>query len=437
MALGIRIRQLRQVRGLTQAQLGGSDLSKSFISLLEKDRTRPSVETLLLIAQRLNTSVDSLLGQESHIHELIATGVLTMTSQLIRSRDYARASTMLSFVDFLATTYGIEEAQREAQLQAAKVALDQGALPQAWAQLEIAQQASERAKDLWRSGRVFLLMGWVQIRQREFPAAADLFERALAILRRARAGRDPARVEALIGLGNALTRLDKCPAAIRRYEEAVHSEVAAHDAVLRGQAWWGMGAAQRRLGDFEGARESFLKAKDALESAEELADMMRVLHNLGQLFFQEGRPKEALRYLHQALRVMERLEKHTDRAAMLTEIARVHMSLGNLADAEQFVRQALELAQKVGDAVEIAEAQIILARLYSFKKDDLAAIACLKEAVSTFQARGMRLKMAEAARELGLLLRAHGAHAEAVDYLALAVAARGEHASEPVARVEP
>src|SRR5574340_235100 len=108
MALGARIRELRQARGLTQSQLGGPELSKSFISLLEKDRTRPSVDTLALIAQRLNTSVGSLLGQEGHVPELIATSILTLTPQLIRNREHARASTMLTFVDFLASTYGLE-----------------------------------------------------------------------------------------------------------------------------------------------------------------------------------------------------------------------------------------------------------------------------------------------------------------------------------------
>ena len=53
MSLGQRIRHLRQSRGLTQSELGGGQLSKSFISLLEKDRTRPSLNTLLLIARRL------------------------------------------------------------------------------------------------------------------------------------------------------------------------------------------------------------------------------------------------------------------------------------------------------------------------------------------------------------------------------------------------
>ncbi len=420
MALGVRIRQLRQVRGLTQSQLGGPDLSKSFISLLEKDRTRPSVETLVLIARRLGTSVDSLLGQEGNIPELIASGLLTLSGEAIRNRNFARAAKVLEFVEFLAASYGIEEARREQQLQAAQMALENRVLAEAWSATEAALQGSDRSKDLWRSGRALVLMGWVKMRLREFPDAARLFEKALTVLRRARAGRDASRIDALIGLGSALIHTGKYQAAIRRYEEAASSEVATRDAVFRGRALWGIGLAQRKLGNHDAARESLVKAKDALESAEELADLMRVLQNLGQLAFQEGRGKDALRYLHQALRVMERLEKHADRASTLTEIGRVHLGLGNLDDAEHFASQALELAKKVSDPVEVAEAQVVLAQVRSLQKDAVTAIGLLKEAVSTFKARGMQTKVAEAARDLGMLLRARGANAEAADYLALA-----------------
>lgn len=437
MALGARIRELRQTRGLTQSQLGGPELSKSFISLLEKDRTRPSVDTLALIAQRLNTSVGTLLGQEGHVPELIATSILTLTPQLIRNREYVRASTMLAFVDFLASTYGLEAIKTEQQVQAGQLALDQGALEKAWEMVEVARRRSEEAKDPWRLGRALLAMGWVKIGQREFIEAAKLFEDTLVVLRRARAGRDRARIEALIGLGTALARLDRYDAAMRRYEEAASSEVAAHDAVLRGQAWWGKGVVQRKMGDLAAAQESLIVAKEAFESAEELTETVRVLHNLGQLLFDEGRGKEALRYFHQALRVMERLERQRDRASILTEIARVHLSLGNLAEVDHFIHQALEAAERMGDPVEVAEAQVILARLLSRNLNDDAAITALKDAVRTFQTRGMRAKMVEAARELGLLLRSRGAHAEAADYLTLAATARDERSRAPVTVAEP
>ncbi|HEY6102328.1 MAG TPA: helix-turn-helix transcriptional regulator, partial [bacterium] len=95
MSLGQRIRQLRQTRGLTQSQLGGADLSKSFISLLEKDRTQPSLETIVLLARRLETSVDALLGQNDHLPDMVGEGLLALARDAERSGDHLESARLL------------------------------------------------------------------------------------------------------------------------------------------------------------------------------------------------------------------------------------------------------------------------------------------------------------------------------------------------------
>ena len=59
--LGQRIRSRRKELGLTQSQLGGEELTKGFISLIERGRTKPSIETLILLAGRLQRSVGYFL----------------------------------------------------------------------------------------------------------------------------------------------------------------------------------------------------------------------------------------------------------------------------------------------------------------------------------------------------------------------------------------
>ena len=274
-----------------------------------------------------------------------------------------------------------------------------------------------------------MLIGRLKVRQREFPAAHAILDRALAALRRAKASRDPARTEVLILLGSVLVRTDNYAGAIRRYREAAQSDVAQHDARLRGQAFWGIGWAERKLGNFETAKEFLLKAKDAFEQAEDLQDLMRILHNLGQLLHEQGRSREALRYLHHALRVADRMNTPVDRASTQTEIGRINLSLGNLEDAEHFAQRALEEAMAQDDPTEIAEAKTVLAQIRVRRNDIAAAIDMMKDAVEIFRERKMRGRMAVAARELGMLLRARGAHAQAAEYLALSLEHSGREAT--------
>ena len=59
--LGARIKSARVAAGLTQPDLGQSDASAAFLSRIERGERRPSVELLLLLAQRLAVTPEFLL----------------------------------------------------------------------------------------------------------------------------------------------------------------------------------------------------------------------------------------------------------------------------------------------------------------------------------------------------------------------------------------
>lgn len=421
MSLGQRIRELRQSRGLTQTQLGRSEMSKSFISLVERDRTRPSVKTLRLVASRLGTSVDALLGQDGHLPETAAESLLTLSREASRRREYTTTSQLVETAEFLASRYGLAEAAREAKLQRSQLQLDQGKPDAAWALAIDVKTMCEETQDLWRLGRVLALMGRIKIRTRDVMDARAELSEAVRVLKQAKASRDPVRVEALILLGTTLVHAGDFEEGLRRYGEAASSDVAKRDAVLRGQAHWGMSAALRELGRLAEARKHLVLARDAMESAEELADLIRIIANIGQLDSAQGRYKDALRQLHHGLRVAERLRSPLDRGSILTEIGRVHLLAGNPEEADHFASQALAQAKEANDPREIAEAKIVLARSRVQRKNVSAAITPMKEALAIFTERGMRARVAQTARELGLLLKEQGEVAEAADFLTLAL----------------
>ena len=63
--IGQRIRQLRVMKGLTQEELADrAELSKGFISQVERDLTSPSIATLMDILQCLGVSVSEFFTEE-------------------------------------------------------------------------------------------------------------------------------------------------------------------------------------------------------------------------------------------------------------------------------------------------------------------------------------------------------------------------------------
>ena len=64
MEIGNKIKQLRLQRGLTQEELAArTELSKGFISQLERDITSPSIATLMAILEALGTDVAAFFNE--------------------------------------------------------------------------------------------------------------------------------------------------------------------------------------------------------------------------------------------------------------------------------------------------------------------------------------------------------------------------------------
>ena len=59
--IGGRIRDLRRERGLSLEEVGGTELTRSYMSLVEHGRTRISLQSLMIVAERLGVSMVSLL----------------------------------------------------------------------------------------------------------------------------------------------------------------------------------------------------------------------------------------------------------------------------------------------------------------------------------------------------------------------------------------
>jgi transcriptional regulator with XRE-family HTH domain len=73
--VGRRIRAARIERGLSLAQLGGEDLSRSFLSLVELGRSRISLRALSIVAERLALPISYFLDD--------APGVADATTELM------------------------------------------------------------------------------------------------------------------------------------------------------------------------------------------------------------------------------------------------------------------------------------------------------------------------------------------------------------------
>lgn len=75
-ALGKRLRDVRRTRGLTQAELAGTDISIGYVSRIESGNRRPGLDVLITLADRLDTTAEELLtGVSARVHDEIRLGI--------------------------------------------------------------------------------------------------------------------------------------------------------------------------------------------------------------------------------------------------------------------------------------------------------------------------------------------------------------------------
>ena len=67
MALGERIRQARLEMGLSQRQLCGDTITRNMLSLIENGSAKPSMDTLCVLAARLEKPVSYFLVSRKRI----------------------------------------------------------------------------------------------------------------------------------------------------------------------------------------------------------------------------------------------------------------------------------------------------------------------------------------------------------------------------------
>ncbi len=418
---GRRLLLARGRAGLTQEALGAPDLSKSFISLLESARSYPSVETVIALARRLNTSVASLLLDPAELRRETALNLLRLAADMDLHAHSAEAVQLTTAAEALLPDMPADLMVRAALVRAhASIAANRLDEAERWA--DEAAAAAGRHRLGSAVGMALAFKGLIEVRRGMYARALPVLEKAVEIMRRTKAARTEENVRALLSLGAARFYLGQIDRAQRAYRRALELATRLRLQGMRGRALTGLAQVERARAHPDNAADLLAQAHDALALAEDLKEMSRTLSNLGVLRREQGRLTDALASFEQALRIREQLGDVRGHSATLEEMAATLLELGRHTDAARAARRAIKEAQSVGDQAREAWAQVTLARVLRVQGRRSEAIDILRGAVSTLTRLGLDGQAASAAGELGVLLSNAGADAEASQYLTKAFA---------------
>lgn len=403
---GIRLREARQRKGLSQTDLSGEGLTNSYISLLEAGRRQASHKVVSALAERLGVDVEFLLSgqdrplrQERELELRFAELALfngdprearTVLERLLRTAPDAAESWTVEY--HLARAH-----ERCGDLEAAIEILEglrerAGQDPARWPWLQVVTDLSRcyrEAGDLTRA---------IEVAERAVDRARQL---GLSETR------DLPRLVVTLAAAS-VERGDRSYASqlLNRLLRDLGVEATRRD---RGSALWEASILAADRGDFA---EGVLLAERALAQFAEEEDvradgLLRTTLAWILLESPDHQPHRAFDLLSDAHRRLTDAGMEIEVAYTETELARVSVELGQHGDAIRWAQRALErLGDK--DRLESARARLALARAFLAQGEHAIAVAEMTAAAAALEGLSAGRQAASAWRELADLFAAVG-----------------------------
>jgi tetratricopeptide (TPR) repeat protein len=386
--------------GLSLAQVGGMELTRQAVHLIETGKVRPSMRSLRVLANRLGVPVTSLLAPTTSRVPFDQDSV-TELARLCRDHQYEQV---------LARGGEILEWSRAPDL----IACAHHFIGEALCRMDRPREALEHllpARELFEAleddqDRIAETM------ELEAQALASLEEsRALGVaedaLRRYRAGdrrRPEVESRLLQRIATILAARLEFERAQAYYDEALRVAGGVRDLGRLARLYHGLAVCHQGVGDVRIAAELLTKVQTLYEAEERLAgtslgsDLARVENDLGLVLLRQGDLSRAEELLMSSLGRYEQAALERKRSRTLLSLGELRQRQGRLDEALVVVQSARDLAEQLGETHAQANSHRQLGELLAAMGRRAEAAASFERALAILEAAGLGQPYADCRR---------------------------------------
>lgn len=414
LTFGQLVKQARLARGLSQAELGATALTKAFVSLLERDRARPSAATLRHLAERLDRSLaDFLAVLDARAAERALADLDRQAQVVLGQRRYGAAEAAFTELRDLAAARGSVAAGVSATLGLGEALLGFRRLQEAGRLFHDALEEARRLGDRLMECRALTGLGLAAHRRGELNAAVELYRAALGLIPTLPKPAPVLHGELLLYLSTMLFRLGNIDESRTAALESL-ALLGAHASPRTAEVHMNLGMTHYLVGDYAQAAGEYREALRIAEHYEDLRTIFWVRRNLAMVLIEWGQPGAALEHLTVSVTMARRLSDVWGECQALTELGRCQFALGALVEARAAAEEAVGRSHAAGLADEVARANIVLGAIGAAERQPLKALRYLSGAYRHAVRAGMTYEAIVAGHILARLTSRWGRPAEAV-----------------------
>jgi len=381
-----RVRQARQDANLSLAQVALGDVSRTAIHLIETGKTRPTLETLLLIAERTGRPLDFFLEAD----QLEALKAPARSSDPSAVAELELALAQERFEDARSLGASLLEAATDPSLRGricvlqAQACLRLASVEDALPLLVEARAAFESSGDRWMLAEC---LDWQAAAEHllENPGALAVARQALALAK----SLEPVPTRTLVRIygriGSICVAQHKWKEAVEAYQRAVQAGAGVLDMSRLAKMYNDLSIAYRRVGDLALAADFATKAVSIHELLNDQLSVGRAETNLALVLMRQGEHASAGEHLERALGIFTQAEQPRGRAHILLAQAELLRDTGDQAQAQAKAHEALMVATQLGEAASQSEANQVLGTIAGAAGDPAAADGYFEESIRILQ----------------------------------------------------
>lgn len=435
-SLGERIRARRRELGLTQAAVAGDRLSKGFISLIEMGRAKPSIETLRLLAKRLQKPIAYFVEGDTSLSRKALHAKLASAWISLKRAEFTQAAELFAESRKIAKHHKDVSAEADSYIGLASALAGLRQFDAAQRNVRRGKELAEAAQSSHHLARVSQVLGLVEYYRGNLTAAREHFLEGYHCVQKSTNPDLSLAGSMLLNLGNAFRESGDVAEATKWYREALKTLEPTHDLPRIGLVHVQLGTAQRQRGNYDGALAHFTRAEHIFELLEDISLLAQARNSIGIMLVEQGEIEEAITHFKSSLSMKERVGDDPGRARTLTELARAFAAKGLFADAQRALAESERLTQKLGDVTEHARVQLARARIHVGLHRIPDAIRQYETSIAVLEKLGLRADLVHACNELGELLIQQKRPSEAAPYLSKALHALRSETHAPIMPLE-
>ena len=311
-----------------------------------------------------------------------------------------------------------------------KQKLKQNQFQAALEEFEKALALYQQAKDRKSESDTFYSIGDVYYAQTEFSQAIAFYEQALVIWKEVGDAygnvKDERTQEAatLNNIGLSYSNLSQYPKALEYLQQALAIRQQINDRSGIGQSLNNIGFIYKNLGQYPKALDHYQQALVISKQIGDRAGVGAILNNIGGIYYRLGQNAKALEYLQQALAIRQQIGDRSGIGESLNNIDFIYKSLGQYPKALEYYQQALVIRQQIGDAKGVGTTLNNIAGIYFSLREYPKALEYYQQALAIIKQIGDRSSIGESLKNIGLIYKSLGEYPKALEYYQQALVIR-------------